>query len=1067
MRRSSLLLAAAAATAFAAACSCGDAGTGQLRPKFVLDGAAVIADPKGDAHYAIDFGTVTVGSRFTPEVYVVNDGNATLTVKVDVAGIPAPFSLASGSFELRPKHRRALELSMLPTEENQFEALVTFVTNERDPAKKVRLMGRSARSQLVCNPTRLDLGYVVVGESRNGSFSCTNHLDVPTTITLGDFADIHRAFFSAEIVGHGKSAEVPAGGSIEVEVNFEAENIQGVASATLPLLDPSNQPVENIHITATVVDYALQVLYEDDTGARVPLTDCFQFPETDIEAEEIGHLWVRNVSSKPVSITELGIDQQADAFELIGPQIEEPIPVAPNGEEEIEVTLAFRPRTPHKYLGNLIIFGSGERAAPTKGLRACILGQGAGARISCVPSQINFGPVPLSMSLTRSYTCTNTAADREPKQVLYVMGITSSDPARFHAEIRGGVNENGYLPGESFVVDVTYTPQDVGIDQATITIENNSTATPEHETVVIGTGRDVPPCVFEITPSELRFGVVNPNGGKRTLTAYVVNQSTTHECYIYNPQLSEDSSPAFVLENEPVEFVMLPPRQPDPENPDISTQEHRYPITVSFAPTALGTFTGSVVFGISDPANPTQVIRLTGLGQKPCLKIEPEELNFGVVPPNCATTDLPITVTNVCSETITVNGVNFFHDAFPQFYEGWMPLFPLEVEPGDGFYFTILFRPDGTGFFEGHVELDGEYIDENGEAHPAVYPIRLLGEGRHDAIQTDSWTQADHSKVDVLWVIDNSGSMYEEQVLLSQQIPNFMSFAIEQKIDFHIGVTTTGVSYFPVNSTSCPTGFIGDEDGRLVPHPSLGRPRILTSKMPRQQLMEVFAQNVMVGTCHASEAVYEAARRALFERANEPYEQGGNKGFLRRDAALSIIGMTDEPDPDTRWMGNASEDRSVERYVKEFRSLKPRRGDDKRVKVHMISGGMTGCSIAEACPRCIEGVELTGGVWIDICTDPNDDAAWSDAFLRMSEGAFGFESAFRLTSEPADINGDGIVDHNDLEVRVGGRPQPARTSTGAIVWQYNPASQTLNFMPLYIPGPNQVIEVTYKVACRQ
>src|SRR5690554_7440698 len=131
MRRSSLFLAAAAATVLAAACSCSEPSGNPLSPKFTLEGAAVIADPKGEAHYAIDFGTVTVGSRFAPEVYVVNTGNATLNVKVqDVGGIPAPFSLASGAFELRPGHRRLLEVAMQPSTEDDFEALVVFTTNE-------------------------------------------------------------------------------------------------------------------------------------------------------------------------------------------------------------------------------------------------------------------------------------------------------------------------------------------------------------------------------------------------------------------------------------------------------------------------------------------------------------------------------------------------------------------------------------------------------------------------------------------------------------------------------------------------------------------------------------------------------------------------------------------------------------------------------------------------------------------------------------------------------------------------------------------------------------------------
>src|SRR5690606_6180014 len=269
--------------------------------------------------------------------HVVNTGNATLNVKVqDVGGIPAPFSLASGAFELRPRHRRPPEEAMQPATEGTFEAPVVSTTTGREPEKRVRLTGRSLQSQLVCNPTRLDLGYVVVGESREGSFSCTNHLDVPTTITLGNFQDRHAAFFSAEIVGNGQSAEIEPGGSIDVEVTFRADNITGVATTTLPLLDPGQNTVESIHITATAVDYALQVLYEDENGQHVPLTTCFRFPETDIEEEEIGYLWVRNVSSKPVSITQIGLTSDSEVFEDREPLVDEPIPVAPNGEEEIQ-----------------------------------------------------------------------------------------------------------------------------------------------------------------------------------------------------------------------------------------------------------------------------------------------------------------------------------------------------------------------------------------------------------------------------------------------------------------------------------------------------------------------------------------------------------------------------------------------------------------------------------------------------------------------------------------------------------------------------------------------------------
>ncbi|HLV59818.1 MAG TPA: hypothetical protein VKY51_00285, partial [Fredinandcohnia sp.] len=59
------------------------------------------------------------------------------------------------------------------------------------------------------------------------------------------------------------------------------------------------------------------------------------------------------------------------------------------------------------------------------------------------------------------------------------------------------------------------------------------------------------------------------------------------------------------------------------------------------------------------------------------------------------------------------------------------------------------------------------------------------------------------------------------------------------------------------------------------------------------------------------------------------------------------------------------------------------------------------------------------------------------------------------------------ADPNAIEVRVNGRLRERYTPNGALVWYYNPDNNTVAFTPLYIPGPSQVIEVTYEVACKE
>src|SRR5690606_1920004 len=130
---------------------------------------------------------------------------------------------------------------------------------------------------------------------------------------------------------------------------------------------------------------------------------------------------------------------------------------------------------------------------------------------------------------------------------------------------------------------------------------------------------------------------------------------------------------------------------------------------------------------------------------------------------------------------------------------------PQELPVGDQIDFNVYFNPDDVGDFEGAVTVLVSARVGDDEVEELEYQIPVQGRGQHDAIQTDSYTQAERPKVDVLWVIDNSGSMNEEQNLLKNKIPLFMKFAIEQNIDFHLGVTTTGLT----TSGSCPGGFNG------------------------------------------------------------------------------------------------------------------------------------------------------------------------------------------------------------------------------------------------------------------
>jgi hypothetical protein len=150
-------------------------------------------------------------------------------------------------------------------------------------------------------------------------------------------------------------------------------------------------------------------------------------------------------------------------------------------------------------------------------------------------------------------------------------------------------------------------------------------------------------------------------------------------------------------------------------------------------------------------------------------------------------------------------------------------------------------------------------------------------------------------KTDILFVIDDSGSMEEEQDGLARELPAFIA-ELEKgggaAHDFQVGVITTAVYQ------NARLGGVNDyrefkeQSGRLQ---AVGGERILTSKDP--ELVVKFADLVKQGTLGSGqETPFEAVRLAVAELADVPLEEGGNAGFLRDGARLLVVVVSDEDD---------------------------------------------------------------------------------------------------------------------------------------------------------------------------
>ncbi len=306
--------------------------------------------------------------------------------------------------------------------------------------------------------------------------------------------------------------------------------------------------------------------------------------------------------------------------------------------------------------------------------------------------------------------------------------------------------------------------------------------------------------------------------------------------------------------------------------------------------------------------------------------------------------------------------------------------------------------------------------------------------------ETDTFFQEPPADVDILWVVDNSPSMAEEQAEVARRFAEFIGHLEETNIDFHIGVITTDVDE-------------DNEDAGVL----LGDPQVITPELEGYE--QVFNDRVQVGVDGSDmERGLEAAYMAL----SEPMISDANYGFLRRDAILSIIFVSDENDCSDRGAlpadagGMACYDQAdklvpVRDFINDFRTMKDDASD-------LITSAIVGPDIAENCDGSVPGsrylavADNTGGVQGNIC-DEDFTAIMDEMGLSVS----GVRSSFELSSIPAEGTleiwvGDAEEDEEDWVL------VPEDELDG---WTYDQETNYITFHGGAVPPRGSVITCYY------
>lgn len=271
--------------------------------------------------------------------------------------------------------------------------------------------------------------------------------------------------------------------------------------------------------------------------------------------------------------------------------------------------------------------------------------------------------------------------------------------------------------------------------------------------------------------------------------------------------------------------------------------------------------------------------------------------------------------------------------------------------------------------------------------------------------------------VDVLFVVDNSGSMEDNQDALATAFPTFIDyFEAAEGILYQIGVVSTDV----------------EDPGHSGKLREAGGLRWLDNGTPNKAAL--FGQMAMMGTDGSGE---EAGRAAVHHAITTELTRH-NAGFFRPDASLATIVISDENDDSSVWGV------PLPGFIDEYRAFKP---DPAMVSFSTIIGPVpNGCATADPGFEYPDVRAAVGGAEHSIC-----DADWDRVLEDLASVALSGRREFFLSEIP---------EVETLEVQV-------IEADGSVVmlalgtdFTYDPVRNSVTLLS-YTPGPLAEVYVRY------
>jgi hypothetical protein len=955
-------------------CDCDGGITSKLDPK-------IQATPK-----VVIFETVEIGDKLTRSVVIKNIGLGELRItelKIVNESAGEPYSLLTKldlPLVIEPDKTIALSVVYEPKLAGSAIGHILIISNaentEADGSFKVSLRSSELAPDIAADPNPLDFGDVDPLTPAVKSLNILNRGQTALTLHGAQFLSNREAEFEIK-TELTYPLEIAPGKSLSVDIKYSPK--KPVADEVWEISnDSTGSPRYAVRLVGRIAAPDIEV-----EPTRL------DFNSTMIGHKDVKTFEIRNKGTLQLEVSAVELDSSSSAeFELINlPSF--PLIIEAGKSVSIEVQYHSQDTTDD---AGFVKIASNDPDSPE--VRVELVASARGCDLKAVPTALHFTQrdrKQLSIINQGNLPCTYKAASfsaSTSKEFSFFLPPPVAQPIQ---------------PGQKLDFLIQFTPTDANDKQGELLIDSDDPDEPQIIVQLSSKLSSANPCELKVTPSIVQFGFVG-TGNSRQLPLTFANEGFG-DCIISQANISPNPDNAFaLLETIPAQGRMI-------------QSGSTIKMNVSFTPTKSSVYEGELQLHSNDTQNSITKIKLSGSSGVLCIEVMPDPLDFGSVKVGCSSAKQKLEIFNICNQTVDVTGVQFGANTnqkgrqFRIVSTGGM--FPKTLKFSQSFTIELAYVPTDLAADIGTLEIANTAPNQS----PILATLR--GQGVDTDEQKDVFKQLQKPEIDILLVVDDSGSMSSSQANIANNFDSFIQWASTLQVDFHIGVTTTDTTV--------------NKPPDIVKGCLRGNTKIITPQTPNMK--SEFMKNVKVGTTgSATERGLEASYMAL----TTPELTGCNAGFYRQDAALSVIYVSDEPDQSLQ---------TVNFYINFLINLKGPRNPDK-IRASAI-GPYTeaDCQRRGDC-RYYAVAQALRGVYDHIKTNN-----WANTLSNLGAITFGYRTQFFL-SRPADPT--------SIQVKVNGVIVNNAPDKG---WTFDASANSVNFGKQAVPPAGATIEITYKAFC--